>query len=119
MSIETVPKDLRNLRACMLCSLVKTFDQFEADGCDNCERYLSLKNDRDKVVDCTSLNFDGLICLMDPQDSWVAKWQKINRGAKGVYAVSVSGSLPPTVVRELKSIGINYRDGLRDTTTKI
>ena len=26
-SVETVPKDLRQLRACLVCSLVKTFDQ--------------------------------------------------------------------------------------------
>ena len=43
MSVETVPKNLKQLRACLVCSLVKTFDQFEADGCDNCESVLHLK----------------------------------------------------------------------------
>ncbi|TMW39902.1 hypothetical protein DOY81_015018 [Sarcophaga bullata] len=37
MSLDTIPKDLRGLRACLVCSLVKTFDQFEYDGCDNCD----------------------------------------------------------------------------------
>ena len=26
-SVETVPKDMRQLRACLVCSLIKTFDQ--------------------------------------------------------------------------------------------
>jgi len=46
MSVETVPKSLKTLRACLVCSLVKTFDQFEADGCDNCESVLHLKRNR-------------------------------------------------------------------------
>lgn len=80
--METVPKDLRGLRACLVCSLIKvsfnlyyekrklchfnflkipiqTFDQFEFDGCDNCDEFLRMKNNKDNVFDCTSSNFDG------------------------------------------------------------
>lgn len=57
---------------------MKTFEQFETEGCDNCERYLHLRSNRDYVHDCTSSNFDGFIALMDPNDSWVAKWQGIS-----------------------------------------
>ncbi|CDQ89375.1 unnamed protein product [Oncorhynchus mykiss] len=32
MALETCPKDLHHLRECLLCSLVKTIDQFEYDG---------------------------------------------------------------------------------------
>ncbi|XP_067669775.1 transcription elongation factor SPT4-like [Haliotis asinina] len=109
MSLETVPKDIRNLRACLLCALVKTLDQFAYDGCDNCEEYLHMKNNRDAVYECTSSNFDGLIAMMSPEDSWVSKWQRIARFAKGCYAVSVTGKLPPGIVRELRSKGIMYR----------
>ncbi|GBP47566.1 Transcription elongation factor SPT4 [Eumeta japonica] len=77
MSLDTVPKDLRGLRACLVCSLVKTFDQFEYDGCDNCEEFLRMKNNKDNVYDCTSSNFDGMIAVMSPEDSWVCKWQRI------------------------------------------
>uniref|UniRef100_A0A668A8W8 SPT4 homolog, DSIF elongation factor subunit n=1 Tax=Myripristis murdjan TaxID=586833 RepID=A0A668A8W8_9TELE len=59
MALETVPKDLRHLRACLLCSLVKTIDQFEYDGCDNCESYLQMKGNREMVYECTSSSFDG------------------------------------------------------------
>ncbi|XP_054710559.1 transcription elongation factor SPT4-like [Uloborus diversus] len=115
MSLESVPKDLRNLRACLLCSMIKSTDQFEFDGCDNCEEYLNLKNNRDLVYDCTSSNFDGMIALMGGEDSWVAKWQRISRNAKGIYAISICGRLPASIVRELKSRGITYRS--RDTST--
>ena len=58
MSVDTVPKSLKQLRACLVCSLIKTFDQFESDGCDNCESVLHLKRNRDNVYDCTSSNFE-------------------------------------------------------------
>ncbi|VDP46921.1 unnamed protein product [Heligmosomoides polygyrus] len=118
MSVDTVPRDLRNLRACLLCSLVKSLEQFEMDGCENCDRVLHMKGDTDKVYECTSTNFDGMIASMMPEDSWVCKWQKINRKCKGIYAISVSGSLPPSVVSELKTVGIRYKPGMRDTASK-
>ncbi|GFY46155.1 transcription elongation factor SPT4 [Trichonephila inaurata madagascariensis] len=115
MSLESIPKDLRNLRACLLCSMIKSFDQFEYDGCDNCEEYLNMKGNRELVDECTSSTFDGMIALMGGEDSWVAKWQRISRYSKGIYAVSVSGRLRKGIVRELKSRGITYRS--RDTST--
>ncbi|XP_055374563.1 transcription elongation factor SPT4 [Condylostylus longicornis] len=109
MSFDTIPKDLRGLRACLVCSLVKTFDQFEYDGCENCEEFLRMKNNKDNVYDHTSNNFDGLIALMTPDDSWVAKWQRITRFTRGMYAISVSGRLPPATIREMKNRGISYK----------
>ncbi|XP_015269136.1 PREDICTED: transcription elongation factor SPT4 isoform X2 [Gekko japonicus] len=98
MALETVPKDLQHLRACLLCSLVKTIDQFEFDGCDNCDSYLQMKGNREMVYDCTSSSFDGIIAMMSPEDSWVSKWQRIR------------------IVRELKSRGVAYKS--RDTAIK-
>jgi len=109
MSVETIPPNLRHMRACMLCSLVKSEDQFTYDGCDNCEEYLGMKGNREMVIDCTSTNFDGFIALTSPEESWVAKWQKINRKCMGIYAISVTGRLPAGIVRELKSRGVIYR----------
>lgn len=37
----------------------QSFEQFEFFGCDNCEEYLGMKNNREMVYDCTSNNFDG------------------------------------------------------------
>ena len=86
MSLHSIPKNDRNLRACLICSMVKTLDQFDRDGCDNCERFLkyrgnrcvtrvifchvSIFNFRDMVIECTSASFDGLIGMMNPDQSW-------------------------------------------------
>uniref|UniRef100_A0A8P4G0Q0 SPT4 homolog, DSIF elongation factor subunit n=3 Tax=Percomorphaceae TaxID=1489872 RepID=A0A8P4G0Q0_DICLA len=94
----------------------ETIDQFEYDGCDNCESYLQMKGNREMVYECTSSSFDGVIAMMSPEDSWVAKWQRIGNFKPGVYAVSVTGRLPPGVVRELKSRGVIYKS--RDTAVK-
>lgn len=75
-----------------------------------------MKNNRENVYDCTSTNFDGMIAVMSPEDSWVCKWQRISRFCKGVYAVSVSGQLPAGIVRDMKSRGITYKS--RDTSQR-
>ncbi|XP_034240877.1 transcription elongation factor SPT4 [Thrips palmi] len=116
MSLDTIPKDLRHLRACLSCSLIKNVEQFENDGCENCDEFLHMKSDREKVFVCTSNNFDGMISLMSPDDSWVAKWQRINRFNKGIYAISVSGKLPPVAIRDMKNRGISYKS--RDNSTR-
>jgi transcription elongation factor SPT4 len=38
-------------------------EQFENDGCDNCEPFLNLRNHRENVYDCTSSSFDGSVIL--------------------------------------------------------
>lgn len=115
-SMETIPKSLRGMRACLLCSLIKTIDQFELDGCDNCDEFLHMKNNRDKVYACTSSSWDGIIALMSPEDSWVAKWQRIRKCKPGCYAISVSGRMPAPIVSDLKAYGVMYRS--RDTSVK-
>ncbi|KAG5284139.1 hypothetical protein AALO_G00023370 [Alosa alosa] len=97
-------------------SMSMTIDQFEYDGCDNCESYLQMKGNREMVYECTSSSFDGVVAMMSPEDSWVAKWQRISNFKPGVYAVTVTGRLPPGVVRELKSRGVIYKS--RDTSVK-
>ena len=94
----------------------QTFEQWENDGCDNCEPFLNFKNNRDNVYDCTSSNFDGLIASCKPDDSWVCKWQRISKFKQGVYAVSVSGRLPQSVIRDMTRSGIPYRS--RDTSKR-
>ena len=46
---DSIPKDLRQLRACLSCSLIKTMEQFETDGCDNCDSFLHMRDNRDNV----------------------------------------------------------------------
>ncbi|KAK7863703.1 hypothetical protein R5R35_003089 [Gryllus longicercus] len=111
-----LPPDLVGLRACMICSLIKTPEQFVTDGCENCEEFLCLKNNKSKVFECTSVNFDGMIAAIDPERSWVCRWQRIDRFHRGIYAISVSGKPPSHVLRDMENRGIVYRS--RDTSQK-
>ena len=68
-------------------------------GCPNCEEYLNLRGSSDAINDCCSQVFEGLITLVDPQTSWVAKWQRLQGYVPGTYAVKVVG-----IVSSLRSI---------------
>ncbi|KAJ1500940.1 transcription elongation factor spt4 [Coelomomyces lativittatus] len=72
-----IPRDRKNLRACLLCSLIKNQSQFKRDGCDNCEEILRMRDRPDRVSECTTSTFDGIIALMHPSQSWVGRWQRI------------------------------------------
>ncbi|KAI5790169.1 Spt4/RpoE2 zinc finger-domain-containing protein [Geopyxis carbonaria] len=102
------PGQQRNLRACMICSFVQTLQKFKVEGCPNCEPVLSGEY-RDAVDDITSPVFEGLIALRAPSKSWVARWQRIDGFAKGMYAVKVSGNLPEEILRELENSDLVYR----------
>ena len=103
----------RNLRACLLCSIVQSASTFLRSGCPNCEQLLQLKNSQEAIQECTSQVFDSLITLGSPKDSWVAKWQRLTTYCPGVYAVKVVGQLPDSIVGLLEDNGVQYlpRDG--------
>ena len=107
---DTIPKSDLQLRACLVCSLIKNFDQFEMSGCENCEDFLNLRNARDRVYELTSANWSGMISLIAPTDSWAAKWQYLQYCVPGCYAISVKGSLPKGLEKELRNSGIPYRN---------
>lgn len=72
--------------------------RFFREGCPNCDEFLSLRDNMDNIMDCTSQVFEGLITLSEPGRSWVAKWQRLDGYVRGVYATKVSGILPDQVV---------------------
>lgn len=104
--MDNIPRDFHTLRACLVCHLIKHEDQFEKHGCDNCEQFLALRQNREMIMDCTTKTFSGLIALCQPDDSWVARWQRLSKRCRGMYAIDVSGELPNEIKNELRSMGV-------------
>lgn len=133
-----VPHGDRRLRACMVTGLVKTEEQAGApsrtrhhtytpalttacarlqwvrDGNENVPFLLS-PNEREIVFEVTSPNFDGLVAMMKPDESWVARWQGITTFVPGCYALRVRGTLPEQHRQTLEENGARYHN-LDDTS---
>lgn len=107
------PSQQRHMRACMVCSIVRTHQQFLQQGCPNCEDILELIGNPEQINDCTSQVFEGLITVADTKRSWVARYQRLEGYVPGVYATQVEGILPEDVIGAVENAGINYvpRDG--------
>lgn len=92
-----------------MCNLIKTPQQFQVNGCENCT-FLRLNEDPEAIEQCTTTNFDGMIAMMNPEKSWVAKWQRMKKTlVPGCYAIAVHGRLPSHVVAQLDELGIKYK----------
>ncbi|KAL1995188.1 hypothetical protein VTN49DRAFT_1375 [Thermomyces lanuginosus] len=114
MSSFAVPSSqMRNLRACMVCSIVMPQSRFNREGCPNCEHVLNLRGNAEAIQECTSQVFEGLITLIDEKQSWVARWQRLEGYVPGTYAIKVVGSLPDETIAALEDAGVKYipRDG--------
>ena len=78
------PAEMVGLVSCMGCRLVKTFRQFYDDGCDNCT-FLDIREDQHRVAECTTGYFDGMMAIMRPNESWVARWMSHTQTKPGCY----------------------------------
>jgi len=67
----------RETQLCLYCSLIQALDQFDSFGCANCE-FLGLRENKPKIFDCTNSKFEGMISMVDPEHSWVSRWQRIS-----------------------------------------
>ncbi|KAI9807279.1 MAG: Transcription elongation factor SPT4 [Piccolia ochrophora] len=108
-SAFVAPGQQRNLRACMVCSIVQLQSRFMREGCPNCEDILALQGSSEAIEECTSQVFEGLVTLADPAQSWVARWQRLDKYVGGVYAVKVMGTLPEDARQRLEDAGKPYR----------
>ncbi|TEB36007.1 transcription initiation protein spt4 [Coprinellus micaceus] len=114
--MATIPAQARSkqLRACLLCSIIQVPADFRKNGCPNCEEILQLKGNPERIANCTTTFFEGVISVIDPDSSWVARWQRTSKYARGMYAVRVKGRIPEDIEADLENRGIRYRQ--RDQT---
>ena len=121
------PSSMKGHRACLRCGLVKCFDQrapgarmrpraptpfpprrFFQDGCENCP-FLELAERQDRVASCTTASFDGVVAMMKPEESWIARWEGINRSLPGCYAMKLTGEMPEQIRQFLHDKRISSR----------
>lgn len=113
---SVVPNEQRHLRACLICGMVRTYNQFVNTGCPNCPF-----DQQDFAQSCTTPNFSGMVAVMEPTRSWVAKWQRIRMSQNctgkshfsenkkpGCYALLVHGRLGGDMINYLQEQGISY-----------
>eukprot|EP01084_Bolivina_argentea_P303127 523287_1 len=108
IDMAALPTDMKGWRACMSCALIKTFSQFADRGCDNCP-FLSVEEGLERVHECTSQHFSGVIALIEPQTSWVARWQGYTMYKPGMYAVDVIGELHIQDKETMTEAGIMWK----------
>mmetsp|Transcript_19347 Transcript_19347/g.39721 ORF Transcript_19347/g.39721 Transcript_19347/m.39721 type:complete len:128 (-) Transcript_19347:637-1020(-) len=104
----SVPNSIRGIRACKRCGILKTMDQFINDGCENCP-FLDMIDNPERANACTSAFFEGQAALMDPRESWAAKWIRVDNYLPGVYALSITGSFDREIEEDLEARGIRWR----------
>mmetsp|Transcript_18357 Transcript_18357/g.30458 ORF Transcript_18357/g.30458 Transcript_18357/m.30458 type:complete len:143 (+) Transcript_18357:148-576(+) len=102
------PSGMRGIRACKRCGLLKTLDQFLDEGCDNCP-FLDMADNPDRANACTSAFYEGQAAVMDPRESWAAKWIRVDAFMPGVYAIAVTGFLDRDIEEDLENRGIRWR----------
>ena len=73
------PTELKKLRACLDCHLIKTYDQFKKEGCDNCSFQ------KTEIVDKITKNFNGIIAITNPKKSWAAKYLSKSKNNNSFY----------------------------------
>jgi len=103
-----VPNNMKSLRACLRCGLIKTLGQFYDEGCENCPE-LELVESTSNINRRTTAFFEGHAAIMNPSESWAAKWIRVDNFLPGVYAISVLGKLDADAEEDLEQRGLRWR----------
>ena len=81
-----MPSNMKNLRACKICSLVKSPKEFVEKGCDNCD----IRFNQNSMKKGTTQKFGGLICISDFQSSHFIRVFAVSTDlVPGIYATDM------------------------------
>ncbi|EFA76981.1 transcription initiation factor Spt4 [Heterostelium album PN500] len=78
------PTNFKSAKACTGCGLVKTQQQFDENGCENCG------GGRRRASTTTTPNFEGVIAVLKPNESWIARKQGLDSRVPGCYALNMT-----------------------------
>ena len=101
-----VPEDMKKMSACSYCKLILDERQWDKRKfkCPNCKTDAELKD------------FNGMISLMMPSESWVAKWNALQSKMPGLYAMHI---LDNEVEADKQDAGYGYGYGDEMETEKL
>ena len=112
MASVVIPKDLKRLRCCLRCHLIKNTEQFFKDGCENCPELSGMKGSHERINETTTDKYYGFISLLetDTNKSWVARhlagMDPVHEGkdrVPGVYAMKVFEEMESDVEAEIEA----------------
>mmetsp|Transcript_22023 Transcript_22023/g.50307 ORF Transcript_22023/g.50307 Transcript_22023/m.50307 type:complete len:264 (-) Transcript_22023:94-885(-) len=96
---RSLVQTVKNQRACLRCKLILTKEQFEDEGCANCEEVLEMAGNAGAVLACTTSLFKGEMAFMRP-DSFGARFTGLTRKKRmGLYAHHVRGEIPESYLQ--------------------
>ena len=75
--------------------------QFFEEGCDNCA-FFQMIDDRDRVAECTTPSYSGVVSVIDPKSSWTAKWLRLGKMVPGCYALEINDDMPEGIQAEIE-----------------
>lgn len=75
-----------------------------------------MEGSNERVSKCTTPYFEGVVGLVDPAGSWVARWQRIDSCKPGMYAVEMIGVLPERNRNYCLDNGIPFKGKPNKTT---
>ena len=56
-----------------------------------------MADNKSRINESTTVNFDGFVAVTNPQESWVARWCRVEKLFGGCYAVKVHGEVSQEV----------------------
>jgi hypothetical protein len=68
-----------------------------------------MQESNQNVLGVTTAFFAGFHAIVDPAESWIAKWLQLRNAKPGVYASEVHGTLPPDAQAMCEAKGYKWR----------